>query len=97
MRQLFKIRGIEVLELVGIDGVRSTSGDMVELDIDDNGAVGPLLRRELMKPRCDEGCSCKNCEGQYLKEDCKILIADLARSVNPIQNVSKPPMEPAIL
>jgi len=51
MKELRKIRGIEVLDLVGMDHVKTAAGDWMNVDIDDEAAIGPQLRRELMKSR----------------------------------------------
>lgn len=55
MKELRKIRGIEVLDLVGKDCIKVAAmagqPDRKAIDIMDDTAIGPRLRRNLMKPR----------------------------------------------
>lgn len=55
MRELRRLRGIQVLDLVGQDCKRvdSMAGqpDREGLDLMDDKAIGPRLRRDLMTPR----------------------------------------------
>lgn len=58
MSELREIRGIKVLDLVGQDCVRVTAmagqPDRKAIDIMDEAAIGPRLRRDLMTPRPEQ-------------------------------------------
>ncbi|KAI9871383.1 MAG: hypothetical protein M1830_002967 [Pleopsidium flavum] len=60
MKELRKIRGIEVLDLAGRDRLSTASGGWIELDINEEAAIGPKLRQDLMKPRPCRGFNCKH-------------------------------------
>lgn len=51
MRDFLHLRGIKRLEIVGEDQVKDESGALMEIDVNDTRAVGPLLRRTIMQPR----------------------------------------------
>lgn len=51
MNSLRKVRGIKRLELSGKDHIDIHGGKFEEVDIDDPRAMGPILRRELTRPR----------------------------------------------
>lgn len=48
---LRELRGIKTLELSGKDQVDLGEGQFEEVDLDDPRALGPILRRELTRPR----------------------------------------------
>ena len=55
MAALRKLRGLQVVELVGTDVVYDMHGHRTELDILDSDAVGPHLMFELTMPRVPKG------------------------------------------
>ncbi|MCJ1265876.1 hypothetical protein MMC22_005758 [Lobaria immixta] len=50
---LCELRGIKTLGLSGLDQVNLGEGQVEEADVDDPRALGPILRRELTRPRED--------------------------------------------